>query len=312
MFNDPYAFISVLIYIDTPTYVHSKSNHPPAVIKNIPQGVNNRLNRISANQSVFDAAAPVYQEALSKSGYSHKLVYTPPETCSTKKKTRRRKVTWFNPPYSLNVRTNIGQEFLRLIDKAFPPNNPLSKIFSRQTVKLSYKCMPSMAKAVARHNVKILKDDPAQALTPPGCNCRGGPAVCPVQGRCKTDCVVYRAAVTELGSGKTETYTGVTGNTFKERYNGHKSDIRHQKNRHNTCLADHVWNLKEEGKQYNIEWKLVDRAPTFNPITRKCRVCLKEKSEILYNHAGSTLNKRNEIFNTCRHRIKGLLSNVKS
>ena len=113
-------------------------------------------------------------------------------------------------------------------------------------------------------------------------------------------------------SGQTETNTCVTGNTFKERFNGHKSDIRHEKNRHNTSLADHVWKLKKEGKDYNIEWRLVDRAPPFNPITRKCRVCLKEKCEILYNQAGSTLNKRNEIFNTCRHRVKRLLMNVKT
>ena len=122
------------------------------------------------------------------------------ETCNTKKKNRRRNITWFNPPYSVNVRTNIGQEFFKLIDRAFPPSNPLSKIFGRQTVKISYKCMPSMAKAVSRHYVKLSKEDQEQAQTPPGCNCRGVTAVCPVQGRCKTDSVVYRAAVTELGT----------------------------------------------------------------------------------------------------------------
>ena len=43
---------------DKPVYVHSKSNHPPNVLKNIPMGVNNRLNRISSNKAVFDAAGP--------------------------------------------------------------------------------------------------------------------------------------------------------------------------------------------------------------------------------------------------------------
>ena len=55
---------------DTPVYVNCGSNHPPVVLKNIPQGVNNRLNRISSSKSVFDSAAPAYQEALSKSGYT--------------------------------------------------------------------------------------------------------------------------------------------------------------------------------------------------------------------------------------------------
>ena len=96
-----------------------------------------------------------------------------------------------------------------------------------------------------------------------------------------------------------ETYTGVTGNKFKERFNSHKSDFRHEKNRHNTTLANHIWNLKNAGTDYQVKWSLVDRAGSFNPTTQKCRVCLKEKYLILYNQTGSSLNKRNEIFNTC-------------
>ena len=108
-----------------------------------------------------------------------------------------------------------------------------------------------------------------------------------------------------------ETYTGGTAQTFKERWRGHKTDLRHKRRETSTTLSKYVWELKDEGKEFNIKWSLVDRAPPFNPITRKCRVCLKEKREILYNKDGSSLNKRGEIFNTCRHRIKGLLCNVK-
>ena len=57
-----------------------------------------------------------------------------------------------NPPFSANVKSNIGKDFLNLIDSAFPATNPLRKLFSRQTVKVSYKCMPNMASSVARHN----------------------------------------------------------------------------------------------------------------------------------------------------------------
>ena len=194
------------------------------------------------------------------------------------------------------MKTQIGKKKFKLIDTAFPQTNPLHKLFTRQTVKVSYKCMPNMAKAVAQHNVKTLKDDTQRIVQQPGCNCQGGPGQCPVQGKCLTDSVVYRATVTETGSGNVETYTGVTGNTFKDRYNGHKYDIRHQKGRHNTCLANHIWNLKDEGENYDIEWQLIDRAPAFNPITRKCRVCLKEKRYILYDQTGSSLNRRHEIF----------------
>ena len=42
---------------DTTNYVHSKSNHPPSILKNIPKNVNKRLSSISANKEVFDEAA---------------------------------------------------------------------------------------------------------------------------------------------------------------------------------------------------------------------------------------------------------------
>ena len=172
--------------------------------------------------------------------------------------------------------------------------------------------MPNMSNAIARHNMKSMQDNQQMDAQQPGCNCRGGIGVCPVQGKCKTDCVIYRATVTDTLSGNTETYTGVTGNTFKKRFNGHQSDLRNSKNRHNSTLASHVWQLKDEGKQFTIDWRLVDRSSPFNPITRKCRICLKEKKEILYNKNGSTLNKRSEIFNTCRHRTSQLLRNIKT
>jgi hypothetical protein len=191
-------------------------------------------------------------------------------------------VTWFNPPYSANVKTNIGRDFLKLIESAFPPSNPLHKLFTRQTVKISYKCMPSMAHAVARHNVKTLKDDPQPVAQQPGCNCRGGTGVCPVQGRCLTESVVYRATVTDTGSGSHETYTGVTGNTFKERYNGHSSDIRNVGGRNNTGLAYHIWKLKDEGRNYGIQWNLVDRATFYT--TRQ--VALWTKGTKFLIHAG--------------------------
>ena len=128
----------------------------------------------------------------------------------------------------MNLKTNVEKDFLRLIDTAFPPQNPLHKLFTRQTVKLSYRCMPNVARAISRHNSKVLKGD-QQTQQPTGCNCAGGAANCPVQGECKTKCVVYKASIRETVSGKTETYTGLTSRTFKQRYNEHCSDTRNLK-----------------------------------------------------------------------------------
>ena len=132
------------------------------VLKNIPTGVNRRLSRISSNQEVFDNAKAPFQEALNKSGYKHVLEFEPTQEKPKKKKTSSKPVTWFNPPFSLNVKSKVGKEFLSLLDTSFPPSNPLHKLFTRQTVKLNYSCMPNMVQAVSRHNSSLLRTEGLQ------------------------------------------------------------------------------------------------------------------------------------------------------
>jgi hypothetical protein len=50
-----------------------------------------------------------------------------------------------------NVSTNIGQTFLNIIDDEFPPGHPLHKIFNRNTVKISYSCMPNIKQTIDGH-----------------------------------------------------------------------------------------------------------------------------------------------------------------
>ena len=75
---------------DNPIYIHTKSNHPPAIIRNIPESVNRRLSSISKNEQVFKEAIPPYQEALSKSGFDYQLSYKPPASPNNNKKNRNR------------------------------------------------------------------------------------------------------------------------------------------------------------------------------------------------------------------------------
>ena len=106
-----------------------------------------------------------------------------------------------------------------------------------------------------------------------------------------------------------EHYTGLTGNTFKKRYYKHEGDFRNTSGKNNTRLSKYIWKLKEEGKNYEIKWEIMDRAPTHNPINRKCRLCLKEIYYIIFRPDSASLNSRNELFNTCRHRTQKLLIN---
>ena len=137
-------------------YVNIKSNHPPIILKNIPEGINKRLSEISSSEEVFNEAAPVYQKALSDSGYIYKLNYVRPTAPKTGKRQRKRNVIRFNPPYNENVKTNVGREFLNIICKCFPKNNKLHKIFNKNTIKLSYSCMPNIRTIIEGNNKRKL------------------------------------------------------------------------------------------------------------------------------------------------------------
>ena len=106
---------------------------------------------MSSDKKAFDETVQPYQEALTKSGYKVKLNFKPPE--ERKKRTRNRIVVWFNPPYSCNVATNIGRKFLKIVDESFSPTHVLRKIFNKNTVKLSYSCMPNMHNIISAHNL---------------------------------------------------------------------------------------------------------------------------------------------------------------
>ena len=186
----------------------------------------------------------------------------------------------------MNVKSNIGKDFLKLVDKAFPPDNPLSGLFNRQTVKLSYKRMPNMSQAVAGHNSKLLSEE-RQAEQELGCNCIGGLTTCPVEGKCQTTGVVYQASVKEITTGKIETYTGATARRFKDRLYEHRADMNSEEGRTKTALSAHIWGLKDQNIQYEVSWKIRYRGPDYNPITKKCRICLREKHFIMYDRGAA-------------------------
>lgn len=152
-------------------YVHSKSNHPSCTIKNIPEAINKRLSEISSDEEAFKEAAPPYQEALQKSGNSCTLKFTPPQQQSpeaaTKKRKRQRNIIWFNPTFSKNVQTNIGREFLNLIENCFPPNHKLRKLFNKNNLELSYSCSPNIKQIIDGHNKTNLRQNmPPEEKTP--------------------------------------------------------------------------------------------------------------------------------------------------
>ena len=205
------------------------------------------------------------------------------------------------------MQTNIGEKFLKLIDKNFPPNHPLAKIVNRNTVKISYRCMPNMKKAIAGHNFQAQKEEeePVQY----GCNCSGRIGPCPLEGGCLVDKVVYKTRVVQ-DNNVVNTYTGLTSNTFKKRFYKHRDTFKKRDHENPTTLSTHVWDLKDKNQNFELSWSIIDRANDFDPPTRKCRLCLKEKYYIIFQPDGATLNQRSELFATCRHRLRQTLANT--
>ena len=168
--------------------------------------------------------------------------------------------------------------------------------------------MSNMKQVISMHNTKVGQQQ--ENNPPPGCNSRGGRATCPLDGACLTPGVVYEAKVIRRDNRKAEFYTGVTVGPFKTRYYGHSHDLRTPSQRRSTCLSKYVWELKDNGVAYDIYWKIIARGRGFNPTTRSCQACLKEKYYIMFRPEGATLNDRTEFYNTCRHRKTLLLENT--
>lgn len=263
----------------------------------------------SCNKEVFLEAVPDYQKELERCGYQYKLAYNPPVQPATKPGRRRggRRVTWFNPPYSLDVATNVAREFLQLIDKHFPPSHPLHSICNISTIKVSYRCLPNMGSVIARHNSKVLKNSDATQPQPvANCNCRKKQD-CPVPGMCNQNGVVYQATVNSAG-GRQELYVGLAKN-FKKRYPGHKKNLLDEHAVGPTTLSKYFWAEKNAGRDPKVTWRYVEKnVPVYNPISNKCRLCLREKFNIVLRPNMATLNSRQEIFAHCRHLLPELIS----
>ena len=282
---------------DTPVYINAASNHPPSVLKHIPKMVEKRLQNISSDEAVFNNAKPTYEEALKSSGFETKLIYNRNES-TTRRRSRKRKIICFNPPYCQSVETNVACKFLLLVDKYFPPGHDLRKIFNRKTLKVSYPCMPSIDSTIKSHNSRLTNQTTAERT----CNCRKND-ICPVDGRCLEQGIIYEASV------KTDTitkkYVGLTEGTFKRRLYGHKKSFKNSSLKNATELSKYIWYLKENKEDFDLSWGIIDKTAPYNGSSTKCRLC----SLILMKEG--LLNSRSELVSKCRHRRSHLIGSVK-
>ena len=210
----------------------------------------------------------------------------PRENVTTPRKAKRRK------------QRNSKKMFLSLVKKHFE-NNKLKKIFNKNTIKISYSCMPNMKNIIDSHNKKIINKDQAEEKR--RCNCRQKNQ-CPMKGECLVEDAVYKATV-ETRQGNA-TYIGIASGQFKTRYNNHTKSFRDHRYEKSTELSKYIWNLKRNNTPYEIKWEIAKRSNTNIRKTGTCNLCLDEKTEIIRQKTETnvkTLNKRSELISTCRH-----------
>lgn len=286
-------------------YVHTSSNHPPSVLKSIPQSIASRLSNISSSEEIFNNHKDEYQQALLKAGHQQNLQYTPQQQNNNRPNRRARKIVWYNPPFNQDLKTNLGKKFLALVDEHFPVNSELRTICNRNTIKLSYSCMNNIETMLKAHNNKILTDHNRR---PDTCNCQRN-KVCPLGGKCTAESLIYEATVSTTSTKKK--YIGLTANTFKSRYYQHVNSFNDPNKKHQTALSSHIWDLKAKAIPYTLTWKIRKRAQSYSPRTKRCNLCLWEKVFICKADPSTILNSRRELVSKCMHKVYHMLSKFK-
>ena len=59
----------------SPSYINVNSNHPKAIIKQVPKAVNLRIRNLSVNEKIFRKSCKMYIDALKSSGYKENFTY---------------------------------------------------------------------------------------------------------------------------------------------------------------------------------------------------------------------------------------------
>ena len=234
---------------NTPLYIHSKSNHPPSIIKQLPSMTNKRISSLSCDETEFNKAKITYKTALKNSGYQATLNFVKPS--QNIRQNQNRKMIWFNPPFSSNVKTNIDKEFSKLVRKHLPRKLSFRKIFNLNTIKISYSLMKNIKNLIKQHNARVLKNQEHSEKR--SCNCRGKDN-CPLDGKCLHKCIVYQPNV--ITNNECKEYFGTAEGEFKLRYNNHTMSFRYKKCVNDTELSKYLWKLKEGNADCNLQGRI--------------------------------------------------------
>ena len=301
-------------------YIDYQSNHPPSVKRAMPGGIQTRLSTLSSNTEIFQKEVRPYEHELNERGYKCKLNYNKINPKIKHKRKRKRKITFYNPPWNDAVSTDVARKTFKIVQNHFKEGTLLGKLFNKKTINVSYSTTRNMEQHIKAHNRKIIGKTIPKEKRPEGCNCQKRNLPCFANGNCKVECVVYGAEVKSERAVNVEKedkvkYIGMTEGSLKARYTQHKSDINKttNKDKGTTKLAKHISELKEKGIKFEpIKWTIIERCKPYVAGAKNCNLCMAEKIHILEAESRTSLNSRSEMLAMCRHKWKFLLENLDS
>ena len=118
---------------NSPIYIDKNSNHPPNILRQMSKSIAKRIWETSSGEEIFNKSIKIYSKALKESRFTDELKYFPNEVQelgNNNRRKRKRKIIWFNPPCSKNVKTNLGKVLLKLLKKHFSTSHILHNIFN--------------------------------------------------------------------------------------------------------------------------------------------------------------------------------------
>ena len=261
---------------NTPLYVHSKSNHPPSVLCNIPLSINKRLTEMSSDQDSFEQPPRHISKPLTKVVITTSYVqFKHPLSLTTNRTIPREAVK--EKLYGIthhintkNISTNVEQSFLKIIDEEFPADITHYTRYSTviQSRLVTAVCQTSSKYTMDTTNPRCPQFPARVALTcvvALVCVGGGGGGIllnfrqnlqisdihappdfrhwCPLSNKCITESVVYQATVTikdNTSNIPPQTYVGLTENSFKTRLANHKSSFNSFDKRNATELTKYT------------------------------------------------------------------------
>ena len=153
--------------------------------------------------------------------------------------------------------------------------------------KISYSYFPKIWSIISSHSKDILNSNNTES----GCNCNNR-YECPLENKCLTPRIVYRADVTNNKTDEHKYYYNISDTPFKEYSESHKWSLRHRSHLTASDLSKYFWKLFGNNTVVRIKFSIAKRVKG-NIFINKCDLCISEKALIrrILDDV-NTLNKR--------------------